>query len=554
MAILFGIMELPLEIYQSIFINLSEVNLAICKLVCRDWYNAIETLYDTDSVITESHAVCLLLEQNDLRNAQKFFSRIEKKDSNYIRSAIKSGSYETVRELMRCGFTLQYAYSSAIRYHQNDIYFNLRIIGVDKSHSINETIELCVEYGNLKLLKRLLSIMDINMDNLFNDVVHFDQLQIFQWLTESLNYQVYDKEINLKMIAKKTNHIIGFYFENVRNGKIEMTTHLLNMYRDAITNQNYWFFKHGWEFINEFEGIKKCRFLVEDAIKYMDYDFWEKLVDHGLEQVVSFGSLIQSSLPTEKILKYLDYTHCIGWESWYFVYLVKRDNIKLLDYAKSRDLSYDFDCYQFLSLKQREWAMTSGYPIILPTRLHSRPIMKRFINKVLGNKGLCYVYRNMNDFYQFLKPYYESYYQIQLRDGSILYEIDEVHQPIIFELILYLYHPKPNYYLDNIQEIIVELCHHKYYSCLEHVFIGVVNNLDASQINILFHIDDDTTLKHILGKIDISLNLKCIIAKKLVNMNRYEMLKWLFNEYQEPSSSDEDKNEEDYDEDGYMSS
>lgn len=540
-------MELPLEILHLIFSNLSRVNLAICRRVCLEWYNAIKTFRDQESMVKKPQAVCLFLEQNDIRNAKKLFHGLNKTDKRYIEAAVKSGSYETVLELKRSGFTMNGAIEAAIKYHHNEIFINFRIIAWGDQFSFKKIMKLCVRYGNVELLKKLSNIMDIDMDILFDYVVKFDQCQIFQWMVE-LNYLEYDVEKKLNKIAGETSEIIRVYFENVRKNKINLTLCFLTMLNTAMVGRNYCFFKYGWNYVSAYEIVKKCSFLVTYAFERGDYYFWEKLLDYGLSQVVPFDKLIKSSLPTEVILKYLNHTNIIKWKSKYFVNLIGRDNIDLMIYAKKHKLAYDFDCYQCLSIRQREWVISNGYPIILPYYFHSNLLMGDMIANVLGSKGACYIYQDVTTFYQFIKPFYESHFQIQIPDMSILDDLNAKGKLILVEFILSINYPKCIYYLNDIQKLIIELSHFEYYYCLEIVLSNLVKKFNISQICIVLHIDDDDTLRRLLSKIDITLQLKCNIAKELINMNRYGILKWLLNEYQCPEPDitkiDEDEDEE----------
>lgn len=307
-------MDLPIEITKIIFSYLDQVYLTISKRVCCEWYSIINTFFREKSILKRSSAVYQLLEQNDMRNARKLFREKDKNISIYVHAAIKSGSKKNVAKLIREGFDTIGSVSKAIEYHQNDIYVELKMIGIASSFDQIETINLCIHYANIDLLTRILKYSSMEPIKIMGIIINYDQLIMFQWAMKKFSFNKREKEIIYEGIAK-TKQIIGCYFQDIRNKKNIGDNQIQKMLPFAEENENYWFFKYGWDFeMVRFYAINnQCNFITLNVLRKGDIDFFEILIKDELLKIreLSFNSIIHSSIPTDTLIKYLDgkYNH-----------------------------------------------------------------------------------------------------------------------------------------------------------------------------------------------------------------------------------------------------
>lgn len=122
-------MDLPIEIIEIILSKLDSVSLAISKRVCYLWNTIINNKIHTKSIIDREKAIRIFLSQGNIDLPNKLFISKDKMSSVYIRSAIKSGSNEIVWKLIQSGFSTKNSIQDAIKYHQNDLFVNLRMLG-----------------------------------------------------------------------------------------------------------------------------------------------------------------------------------------------------------------------------------------------------------------------------------------------------------------------------------------------------------------------------------------------------------------------------------------
>lgn len=305
----------------------------------------------------------------------------------------------------------------------------------------NEIVDQCVKYQNIDLLEKFNNIVDLDPLWLANRILQYDQNVVYQWSKKIIHFDQKITDRMITTIAKESKHLAQMYLEEIYLNEKAIDKHFFSLLKIAENSQNYWFFKYGWD-IDQVQSYvlsnrQKCNFIVKNSFEYQDYQFWETLVSCGLRQVISFNKMICSSLPTDTIIKYLYLTS--NNKKINITKLLERDNIKLLEHARSNHIPYIFNALPKVSDKSLSWIKANEYPIIIPDMLASNIVIQKIMCEIINKGILCYTYTNALHFYQFIKPYYQDLFWKKIPDENILESVTEEHdQQIVIRLLLSL--------------------------------------------------------------------------------------------------------------------